>query len=497
MSSSETLPEDKRRRLSGGSIATRLTIWYAASAFVLVAMATGLLYWVLATNVDQDDDRFLVDTIEIVRALIRERPNDLSALEQEVQWEGATRRYARVFIRVLDPDDRLIIETSGASAIFEGHPMTPARADMDPGPGIDTVSPEGVPYRILSAWAPVGPGGTDERLVQIALDRGGEYELLARYRARLWIVLGLALLAAAAVGHLIAQRGMRPVGAITATAQGIGSSTLDKRIPIAGLPSELSTLADTFNRMMDRLEEAFGRLTSLSVDLAHELRTPVNNLRGEVEVALGKPRTAGAYRETLESLLEESVGLSEMIDALMFLARAENPETQIVRTAIGIPRELREASEFYEPAASEAGVALGVSVPDEPFLASVDRTLFQRALSNLMTNAITHTPAGGRIQLRATCTGSTLVLQVADTGTGIPAEHVARVSDRFYRADASRSGTSGGLGLGLAIVKSVMNVHGGSMKIHSEPGGGTTVELRFPEAVLRRAASAETRAAAE
>lgn len=251
--------------------------------------------------------------------------------------------------------------------------------------------------------------------------------------------------------------------------------------------------------MMDRLEDAFGRLTSLSVDLAHELRTPINNLRGEVEVALGRPRTAVEYREALESLLEESVGLSDMIEALMFLARAENPETQIVRTPVEIPRELHGVSEFYEPAASEAGVALEVLLPNEPLVASVDRTLFQRALSNLMTNAITHTPAGGRIQLQAVSTGRTLAVHVADTGIGIPPEHVSRVSDRFYRADPSRSGTSGGLGLGLAIVKSVMKVHGGSMEIHSGSAGGTTVKLLFPGAVLVTAASpaAQTAAAVE
>lgn len=198
MSLSEPRPEDSRNRFSAWSIATRLTIWYAASAFVLVALATGLLYWVLVTNVDREDDQFLVDTVQIVRALIRERPDDLAALEQEVQWEGATRRYARVFIRVLDRD-RVMIETPGASAIFEGHQLTPARADTDPGPGIDAVSPEGVPYRLLAAWAPVGLTGADQRVVQIALDRTGEQELLGRYRARLWIVLGLVLVAAIAV----------------------------------------------------------------------------------------------------------------------------------------------------------------------------------------------------------------------------------------------------------------------------------------------------------
>lgn len=465
------------------SIATRLTIWYAVSAFLLVALATGLLYWVLVSNVDREDDQFLVDTMQIVRALIRERPNDIAALEQEVQWEGAARRYARVFIRVLDDRGSSLMETPGAGEIFKRHPVMPASADGDPGPGIDGVSAAGTPFRLLAAWAPVGPDGAKRRIVQIALDRTTERELLGRYRARLWGVLGLALFGATAAGYTIARRGLRPVGAITATAQAIGSSTLDRRIPVEGLPNELSTLADTFNQMMSRLEEAFSRLTSLSVDLAHELRTPINNLRGEVEVALGKPRTSAEYREALGSLLEECVSLSEMIDALMFLARAENPETEIVRTAVDVSRELEAVSEFYEPAASEAGVGVEVSSAGGRLVASLDRALFQRAVSNLMTNAIRHTPTGGHVRLSAISSHTCLEVEIVDTGIGISPEHLSRISDRFYRADPSRSARSGGLGLGLAIVKSVMKVHRGTMRVASEPGAGTRVTLTFPGAV--------------
>ena len=175
---------------------------------------------------------------------------------------------------------------------------------------------------MLAAWAPLGTDGRGRRLVQIALDRTTERQLLSDYRSRLWAVLGLALLAAAGVGYTIARRGMAPVAAIADSARRIGSSTLDARIPTDGLPGELSSLAVTFNDMLDRLEDAFTRLSSLSADLAHELRTPINNLRGEVEVALGKPRTTAEYQDTLASVLEESSRLSQMIDGLMFLARA-------------------------------------------------------------------------------------------------------------------------------------------------------------------------------
>jgi hypothetical protein len=227
------------------TIAARLALWYTEATFVLVAIATGLLYWVLVTNVGREDDQFLVDTAQIMRALIRERPTDIAALEQEVDWEGTARRYARVYVRVLDEQGRLIIETPGATSIIARHTLTPADATTEPGPGIDVTSPAGAPYRMLAAWAPLGTAGQGQRLIQIALDRTTQRQLLSEYRSRLWAVLGLALLAAGIVGYTIARRGMRPVAAIADTARRIGSSTLDARIPDDGLPGELSSLAAT------------------------------------------------------------------------------------------------------------------------------------------------------------------------------------------------------------------------------------------------------------
>ena len=466
------------------SIAARLTLWYALAAFLLVAFATGSLYWVLVRNVDREDDQFLVDTIQILRGLMHERPDDMAALRQEVEWEGAARRYARVYVRVFDPEARIVIETPGASRLLAGRQPTSVAFDVEPGPGIEVSSPAGTPFRTLAAWARVGAQGHGERLIQVALDRTAERQLLSDYRLRLWGVLGMALLAAVGVGHAIARRGVRPIESITETARGIRSSTLAERIPTAGLPAELSSLAETFNQMLGRLEEAFSRLSSLSADVAHELRTPISNLRGAVEVALGKPRNAGEYRDVLESVLEECVRLCDMIDGLMFLARAENPETEIARGPLDVSRELRAVCELYEPPASERAVTISSEGESSVIVALLDRRLFQRALSNLVTNALTHTRAGGSVQLSASRNGQSLQVEITDTGTGIPPEHLGRVSDRFYRVDPSRSTASGGLGLGLAIVGSIVKVHGGAMVIASEEGRGTKVTLVFPGAIV-------------
>ncbi len=180
----------------------------------------------------------------------------------------------------------------------------------------------------------------------------------------------------------------------------------------------------------------------------------------------------------LESSLEECLRLSRLIDSLLFLARAENPGTQVRREPLAVAAELAAVREFYEAAASDAGIALDVAAAPETW--ALDRTLFQRAVGNLVDNALVHTPSGGRITLEAARTARGLAVSVADTGCGIPQEHLPRLFDRFHRVDPARSKNSGGAGLGLAIVKSIAALHGGTAEIASAPGRGTRVTLVFP-----------------
>jgi two-component system heavy metal sensor histidine kinase CusS len=245
------------------------------------------------------------------------------------------------------------------------------------------------------------------------------------------------------------------------------------------LPAELHTLADTFNQMLDRLEGSFVRLSRCSADLAHELRTPVYSLRGEVEVALSKPRTLEEYREVLGSNLEECGRLAHMIDRLLFLARAENPETQVKKETCDVRQELAAVCEFYGLSASEAGVRLTAAV-EEKVQADLDRALFQRAVGNVVANALAHTPPGGSVTLIATGDDRSTCIEVADTGCGIPAAHLPHVFDRFYRGDPTRSSKNGSVGLGLAIARSIMDLHGGTVEIASEVERGTRVTLIFP-----------------
>ena len=249
----------------------------------------------------------------------------------------------------------------------------------------------------------------------------------------------------------------------------------------------LSSLASMFNSMFARLQDAFDRISRFSADIAHELRTPLQNLRVQAEVALGKARSESEYRAVLESSLEEFERLSQLIGNLLFLARAADPGLVIVRRRVDLAVELSTVVELYRPLAEEEGIALELDVP--PGLAAdVERTLFQRAVGNLIENALAYTPAGGVVRVAARSEGGESRVEVSDTGPGIAPEFLPHVFDRFVRADPSRSKTTGGVGLGLSIVQSIAGIHGGRVELESRVGEGTCVSILFPAAVAARSA---------
>jgi two-component system heavy metal sensor histidine kinase CusS len=462
------------------SLAARLTLWYALSSFALVFCATSLLYIALVHSLDQDADRFLTDRMQDVRLILQTHGPGTpgTELSDELEEESNPRQHTPIFFRVTDQSGKLVAESTG----IRRH--VPPEAFPKPGdPDIETGrryrSQNGRPFQLILAKAPAGKSSKDEYLVQAAMDVTFQTKLLRTYRRRLYIALSIAGVACLIVGYQIAKRGIRPVKEITETARRIRSTTLDARIDARRMPGELASLASEFNEMLDRLGDSFERLSRFSADIAHELRTPVNNLRGMAEVALFSKRSADEYRDVLASCMEEYQRLTRMIESLLYLARAEDPKYQISRETLDLGHELELVKEFYDASAAEAGVQIRVDTHG-PVSGELNRTLFQRAVGNLIANAITHTPAGGSVTLGAQRQNGTLQVDVSDTGCGIPQEHLPHVFDRLYRVAPDRNKASGGAGLGLAIVKSIAISHGGQVDIESKVGEGTRVSLLFP-----------------
>jgi len=477
-----------------GTLAFRLAAGYTLAGLFLVFVATASLYLVLVSELEKSTDLFLADKVNVLRTMLRERPDDWGALREEVELESAARRYEQFYIRLLDEQNKPLLTTPGMAEQLDLVQFA-SRTQSRPDRAIGITGTQGRAFRATSTSAPVGSPATRAYTIQVAVDVSQKELLLARYRFWFFAMLLGTFAIFPLVGYQVARQGIRPMEEMATTARHISSKNLRERILPEGYPFELASLAGTFNEMLDRLEESFERISKFSADIAHDLRTPVNNIRGEAEVALARARTADEYRDVIESCLEEAVRLSDLIGDLLFLERAESPLIDLRRERVNVGELLDGVQEYYEASAADRGVALTTSVADEPVIAELDRTLLQRAVGNLVSNALAHTPRGGAVVLEANTDitnrdvsnvdftnkhSSTIRIEVSDTGVGIPADALPRVFDRFFRVDSSRSQGSRGTGLGLAIVQSIAVLHGGDVKISSQPGRGTRVALHMP-----------------
>jgi two-component system heavy metal sensor histidine kinase CusS len=259
--------------------------------------------------------------------------------------------------------------------------------------------------------------------------------------------------------------------------RGITAQCLQQRLDPGHVPQELRDLVQALNAMLDRLNHAFERLSRFSADLAHELRTPITNLMGETEVALSRERPIEEYRQVLESSMDEYRRLSRLISRMLFLARAEDPGAAIIPVPIEARRLLDEVLAFYEAAGEEQGVRLSGEADGT---LQGDADMLRQALANLVSNALAATPEGGEIIVRVKQGDGHAELEVRDTGRGIPEAELPHVFDRFYRTGEAFARKAPGTGLGLALVQSIARLHGGDVRITSEVGKGTRVNLRFP-----------------
>jgi two-component system, OmpR family, heavy metal sensor histidine kinase CusS len=467
-----------------GTLAFRLTAGYALAGLFLVFFATVSLYLVLVKELDKSTDLFLADKVHVLSTMLRERPDDWDALREEIELESAARRYEQFYIRLLDERNTPLLTTPGMADQLDLAQLA-RQTQSRTVSSIWMKGRDGRAFRVSSASAPVGSPATQTDTIQVAIDISQKEGLLARYRFWFCVILLGTFAIFPLVGYQIARHGIRPVEEMATTARHISSTNLRERILPEGYPFELASLASTFNQMLDRLEESFERISRFSADIAHDLRTPVNNIRGEAEVALARARTAGEYREVIESFLEEAVRLSDLIGDLLFLARSESPLTHLRREPVDVSELLGGVQEYYEASAADGGVSLTTTVVDKPVIAELDRTLLQRAVGNLVSNALANTPPGGAVVMGTRADPSTICIEVSDTGVGIPAEALPKVFDRFFRVDSSRSQGSGGTGLGLAIVQSIVQLHGGNVQIWSQPGEGTRVTLHMPASCAR------------
>jgi two-component system heavy metal sensor histidine kinase CusS len=318
----------------------------------------------------------------------------------------------------------------------------------------------------------------DHVRVLLSIDRSADEALLSAYLKSTLIALPLLLALIGMGAWWIVQRGLSPLRQFRQVASLISTQDLTHRISVDKLPQELSALAHGINFMLHRLDGGVQQLSQFSDDLAHELRSPITNLMGKAQVTLSRERPPEEYKAVLECCTEELERVTRIVSDMLFLAQVSHPASLVPFEKIALEDEARRVVDLFSISAEEKQISLSIVGAGLTF---GDRLMVQRAISNLLSNAIRHSPIGANISLLIEKHSETVSFSVENPGIGIPAQHIPHLFERFYRVDTSRSRAEGGTGLGLAIVRSIMSLHQGTVEVSSLPGSFTVFRLIFPK----------------
>ena len=459
------------------SITKRLIVLSTLSFLLIFFLSASFLYWTLKDDLENKDAKFLVEGIFELRSIVQKNFYDWETIEKGIRGGPIAYKFTKYYRRILDEKGHILAEKIGMSEIIPPR-VFPEPIVIEPDElGEKWKSKEGKTFLMMSTWTETGSAKKNKYILQMAVDISKDENLMNDYRDTIIWVFLIGILSSCGINIVVARIGMRPLKEITKKMHQITASQLHERIHPERWPKELNALATAFDEMLDRLEDSFERLSQFSMNLAHELRTPINNLMGEAQVALSKVRAPEEYAQILESSLEEFSRLSRMIDNLLFLARSENKEIKLELFSFDARREIETIIEFYEAVAQEQGVQ--VSCEGTAFL-KADIVLFRRLINNLLSNALQYTPKGGRVAILIQQADNNVHITVNDTGIGIDPTDLPQVFDRFFRSQSARLKYPHGMGLGLNIVRSIMSLHGGTVTINSVPAQGTSITLSFP-----------------
>ena len=456
------------------SLAARIALASVLFGLLIVAAGIAVGYWALARQLEARSLAELLGKRDLVAHVLSELPELRSMAGGRHRFGDLLIGHDDVHLALMDPRDGSIL-SSFSPAASESIPVLDAARPQDVPSAWRTQA--GAQMVALRAQAPLADG-TPVRFY-LSLDTGHDRRLLGGF-LRTSLLGSPPLLAAVALGAwLVAGAGLAPLRRFRRVAASIGAESLSRRLSESGLPRELDELAQELNAMLERIDSGYRRLQEFSADLAHELRTPIATLLGRSQVALSQPRRPEELREVLEGNIEELERLSRLIADMLFIAQAEHGPAALRQETVALEEEAGRVAEYLSLVAEEKGVS--VQVHGKATI-HADRMLVQRALTNLLSNAVRHArPASVvTVEIDGRADGRT-VLSVSNSGEPIGPEHIGRIFDRFFRVDASRARLSGGTGLGLAIVRSIMHAHGGEVTAASDVASGrTTFTLIFP-----------------
>lgn len=455
------------------SLTARLvTLFCCGSALIMIAV-TASLYHTLRLQVEALDAEVIEGKTRTVEHLLDDAgtPDRLDEVRERLSDLLMSHPDLSVGLRVGDDWIVAPLPEVAAAAVRLGSGVPPATADLATVEGLDRT------WWLKRVQHPWTGASTAPVEVVVALDVSDSERLLRGEAVTASLVGLFGSLLSGALAFFVARRGLAPIARVAERAEQITVQGLGTALAVEDAPTEIRGLAESINHMLARLSDSFRALEQFSADIAHELRTPINNLLLQTQVTLSRPRDAEEYREALLSNLEELQRLDRMVSDMLFLARADRGVLTVADDTVDLAQEATNVAEYFEPAASERSqeiVIHGHSV------ARGDRLMIRRAITNLLSNAVRHAPPGDRIVVRARSAADAAVFEVTNSCPApIRSDELPRLFTRFARGNEPREDDRDGAGLGLAIVDSIMRLHGGVAQ--AESGSfGIRFTLRFP-----------------
>jgi len=478
------------------SIRGRLTLWYATALILSIAIFAVVLYFARRSDTYQDLEQRIQSEADLTAGILAESYRARGSLvgQDTAGRPVLTAEVAAVlevvpdFLLVTSRDGRLLFASPDARALTFGEfeqlntIAQPPAGGSSHTTGRYRVNPNGPTlHYIVRAVPEAGDqfgaifAGADTRSAELRLEQLVLTILIAFF---------VGVVPAILVGGWLAARALEPVDRmITEVREITDGRSLHRRLALPMTRDELSRLAETVNQMMTRLERSFAALRRFTADASHELKTPLTVVRAGVERAITRPGMPQEALAPLEETLQEVNRMTELLDSLLTLARADEGRAELHREQVDLREIIEEAGETGELLAEHAGVGMEMRLPREPVVVAVDRSRVRQLALNLIENAVKYTPRGGQVSVELAGNDGRVTFTVADTGIGIAPGDLPHVFDRFWRADSARTRTSerAGTGLGLAICKWIAEAHGGTIDVQSRPGRGTTFTVGLPK----------------